>query len=53
MNPWIILLANLFPIVCVICGTILAIREKEGWGWLFVMAALSVVSINTIGRLAS
>ncbi|MGF3026533.1 hypothetical protein ACQVP2_27385 [Methylobacterium aquaticum] len=42
MNALILFITNLFPIVCVICATILIMKDKpEGWGWLLLMAAFS------------
>ena len=38
MGMLFMLAANVLPIVCVICGTILALKSKEGWGWMIFIA---------------
>lgn len=52
MNIIALIVANLFPIVCVICATILLLRDnKEGWGWLVFIAATTAVSGPTLLKL--
>lgn len=36
-----LLVANALPIICVLCATVLAVRQREGWGWLLVIAILT------------
>lgn len=53
MSPTMLLLLNAFPIVCVVCGTVLAAKQKEGWGWLFFIAAFSAVSASALPQLVA
>lgn len=32
---------NLLPAVCIICGCYLLVKGYDGWGWLFLIAALT------------
>lgn len=36
-----LLVANALPILCVLCATVLAFRQREGWGWLLFIAVLT------------
>lgn len=35
------LAVNALPIICVLCATVLAFRQQEGWGWLLFIAVLT------------
>lgn len=52
MSVSLLLAANAFSIVCAICGTFLAYHRREGWGWMYLFAALSAVGVTTLSRVA-
>jgi uncharacterized membrane protein HdeD (DUF308 family) len=37
----LIILAYLFPTICVIASAVLLWGRREGWGWFLLVAALS------------
>lgn len=52
MNVATLVAANLFPIVCVVCATILLLKgNKEGWGWLVLIAATTSVGGQALLKL--
>lgn len=38
---------NAVPIICIIAATVLAFFDKQGWGWLLLIAALLAVHPST------
>ncbi len=40
------LFVNLLPITCVLGAVYLIVKEKDGWGWLILIAILSSHTFN-------
>jgi len=40
------IVANLVSIICVLSGSFLAYKEKEGWGWFLFVGACTAVTIK-------
>ncbi|MGU3285025.1 MULTISPECIES: hypothetical protein [unclassified Methylobacterium] len=36
-----LLAANALPIICIVCATVLALRSREGWGWMVTLAFIT------------
>ncbi|SFT11966.1 hypothetical protein [Methylobacterium sp. yr668] len=36
-----LLVANALPIICIVCATVLALRTREGWGWMVLLAFIT------------
>lgn len=45
-----LLVANALPIICIVCATVLALRTREGWGWIVLLAYITAAVPKSADR---